>query len=138
MSKCGCLAQAEPQLCPRDPISTTPPPQTQLSCSAYAMSPKMPRVAQAFYQFPLLATELQQQIWSLVITAIPSRVVPLRGGLPWVIKQPSDDPQSIVSRGGQPGNTIDHGSQERDWEWWPRVYTSSLDPRPSSHLQPIS
>lgn len=90
----------------------------------------MPRVAQTFPQFPLLATELQQQIWSLVITAIPSRVVPLRGD-PRGIVQSSHNPQNIDLRGGQKCSTIDHESEEWDWEWCPRVYTSpALIPAP--------
>lgn len=71
-----------------------------------------------FQPFPFLVTELKQLIWAFAISAIPSRVVELRDGF-WTDLQPSDDPETITSNGGQVVKTNDAGWQK--WEW---QYTS--------------
>jgi hypothetical protein len=82
------------------------------------MPPTVPLSPQTFHPFPRLAAELQLRIWTLFISALLSRVVPLRDGF-WTTLQLTDDLQAIISTGGQIANTTDAETQK--WEW---QYTS--------------
>jgi hypothetical protein len=86
---------------------------------------------QTFHPFSHLAPELQELIWLHAISSIGPRVVELRDGF-WTTLQPSDDPQAIVSAGGQVVNTTDAGLQKWEWQFTspcfipPPLHTCSL------------